>query len=83
MSQGAVDTMSEHEHSWTSDGVGFTHTHQLPGSGARRRLYYDVYVCTGCLKRRALALPVVSDSDNSYVEVKYGARPLGADVVIA
>ena len=69
--------MSDCQHNWTPDGVAFEHGHQLSGSGARRRLYYDVYACRSCLKRRAF---LIDANENSYQDVRYGARPLGADV---
>lgn len=44
--------MSEEcEHNYQYQGKGYAHeNYPMPGSGAHRRYYEDVYYCTKCLK---------------------------------
>ncbi len=71
--------MSECEHSFQSDGVAFKVGHQLPGTSARSVVYYDVYFCQRCLKRRGVRLE--GEFDN-YQKTKFDARPIGRDVEV-
>jgi len=38
------------EHNWQYQGVVHSEGSQLPGSGARDRVYQDRYFCTKCLE---------------------------------
>lgn len=62
------------DHNLKYAGVRFKDTaDRLPGSGAHRREYFDLYYCTRCGEERPHRLPY---EDCTYDQVKYGATPL-------
>lgn len=66
---GAVDP----GHDYIYGGIKFADTHQLAGSNAKRRLYYDFYYCKKCLKVQYRQLDF---TDDSYGEILFSASPM-------
>jgi len=65
------------EHEYTYRGIGFSLGHELPGSSARERMYFDIYFCNKCLLQRRLQL---DHTDSSYAPPAFGAVPLSNEV---
>jgi len=72
--------MTDHPHKFVYQGVGYKDTDNcLAGSGARRRLYYNVYFCERCAETQFVKL---SYEDHTYMDIKFNATPVpeGAQV---
>lgn len=61
------------DHDWEYEGVRFKIGHQLSGSSARSRAYYDSYFCKKCLEHKYIPL---NEWDNTFYTVRFNARPM-------
>lgn len=63
------------QHKFVYQGLVYDHdNHQLPGSGAHGRNYYEAYFCEKCLERKYVFL---EQRGNSYYAPEFGATPKG------
>ncbi len=61
------------EHKWVYKGVVFDNDdYPMPGTGAKRRHYYDEYFCEKCLQKKHTRLPT---DCNTYNKVQFNAVP--------
>lgn len=62
------------EHKFVYGGIKYKEeTYPLPGTGARKRTYFDWYYCEKCLEKKFEEL---NFEDNSYGKVQFNASPL-------
>lgn len=66
-------TYRDCEHDFVFKGLVYSHSeHNMPGSGAKERIYADAYYCRKCLHHTYRNARVIG---NSYCKIEFGAIP--------
>lgn len=73
----SVPSPDECQHKFVYGGVKFkAESYAMSGTSAHARYYYDWFYCEKCLKNH---YKMLSERDNTYGPVLFGATPRGAD----